>query len=204
MRDKFFSAISQNAPIFGLEIGEADSERLFRFYEIVQRESPLLHLVAPSPVEEFVKRHILESLVLLKFLPNGASITDVGAGAGLPSIPCLLVREDISAILIESKQKKALYLERAVDELGIADRIVIVNKQFEEAAAETEFITARALDKFTSKLPRLLRWGRGRKMLLFAGEALGEALSKLGAKPERMLLPLSERRFLYRFKTGGK
>lgn len=199
MRDQFLSALTTNAPAFDMNIGEAESERLLHFYEIVQRENPLLHLVAPSGVEEFVVRHILESLYLLRFLPENARLVDVGPGAGLPSVPCVLVRDDISAVLIESKEKKARYLENAANELGISERVTVVNRQFEETRPDADLITCRALDKFTQKLPRLLKWGKGAKMLLFGGEALAAELEKHGVNAKAVLLPMSERRFLFLF-----
>ncbi|HSK30170.1 MAG TPA: hypothetical protein VLA17_09420, partial [Candidatus Limnocylindria bacterium] len=60
-----------------------------------------------------------------------------------------------------------------------------------------QFITCRALDKFSDKLPRLLKWGKGQTMLLFGGNNLRETLEKLriGFDAERM--PLSEQRFLF-------
>ena len=94
-----------------MELSASSVERLADYYELVQEHNPLLHLVAPCPPEEFAVRHILESLTLLEYLPTGAKFADVGAGAGLPSIPCLLVRDDLRSVLIESKEKKARFLE---------------------------------------------------------------------------------------------
>jgi 16S rRNA (guanine527-N7)-methyltransferase len=116
----------------------------------------------------FATRHILESLTLLGHLPKNAKFADVGAGAGLPSIPCLIVRSDLKAELIESKEKKTKFLETAVIELNLSDRARVVNKQFEETSLDkAEFITCRALDKFSQKLPRLLKWAKGRQILFF-------------------------------------
>ena len=72
------------------EMAIEEGATLADYYELVQANNPLLHLVAPSSPEEFAVRHVLESLALLKFLPERAKFADVGAGAGLPSIPCLI------------------------------------------------------------------------------------------------------------------
>ena len=158
----------------------------------------MLHLVGPSSVEEFAIRHILESLTLLKHLPENAKLADVGAGAGLPSLPCLLIREDLKGRLIDSKEKKAKFLTEAVERLRLSDRAEVINKQFIEThAANATHVTCRALDKFTELLPRLVRWSRGRTMLLFGGPTVGEALERNKAQFESELIPLSERRYLY-------
>src|SRR5206468_1156636 len=103
VRGEFIRAISDNQSAFGLQLTNEAVERLAHYYELVQEHNGLLHLVGPCSTEEFAVRHILESLSLLKYLRPSSRFADVGAGAGLPSIPCLLVRDDVSAVLIESK-----------------------------------------------------------------------------------------------------
>jgi len=198
VREEFIEAVRSNLTAFDLTLADDAVERLADYYQIVQQHNPILHLVAPCSVEEFAVRHILESLRLLAFLPQNARFADIGTGAGLPSIPCLIVRHDLSAVLIESKAKKAAYLIAAVAQLDIAERATIVNRQFEEVVT-TDFsiVTCRALDKFSEKLPRVLKWAGRRRMLFFGGNALGEALKKAKVKFDRRLMPLSEQRYLF-------
>ncbi|HEY2846587.1 MAG TPA: RsmG family class I SAM-dependent methyltransferase [Pyrinomonadaceae bacterium] len=187
-----------NQAVFGLELTRADIDRLAEYYKIVQGHNPLLHLVAPCSAEEFAVRHILESLALLKHLPQNAKLGDVGAGAGLPSIPCLLVRDDLKGRLIDSKEKKTRFLTEVVERLRLSERVEVINKQFIEThAADATHVTCRALDKFTELLPRLVRWSRGRTMLLFGGPGVGETLQKNRVAFTSELMPLSERRSLY-------
>ena len=198
MRSEFINAVKTHQAAFNVKLPEQKIEHLADYYELVLEHNPILHLVGRCSPEEFAVRHILESLVMLEYLPQSARFADVGAGAGLPSIPCLLVREDLTAILIESKSKKAKYLGKAAARLGIENRAVVIDRQFEETEpGEAEFITVRALDRFSQKLPRLLKWAKGRRLLLFGGPALGEALGRLGVQHERDLLPESEQRYLF-------
>jgi len=198
VKNEFTDSIKNHQAVFGLELSDAAVERLADYYDLVQKHNPLLHLVAPCSAEEFATRHILESLTLLQHLPENVRLADVGAGAGLPSIPCLLARDDLSAVLIESKIKKANFLGEAVNHLGLAKRANIINRQFEEVvAADFSFVTCRALDKFADKLPRLLKWSKKRKLLLFGGERLGEALQKQEPEFEQKLMPLSNQRYLF-------
>ena len=109
VRKEFVQAIKTHQAAFGLKLSDQIIDRLADYYDSVQEHNPLLHLVGPCSPEEFAIRHILESLTLLEHLPNTAKFADVGAGAGLPSIPCLLVREDLTSVLIESKEKKTKF-----------------------------------------------------------------------------------------------
>jgi len=181
-----------------MELSDAAVDRLADYYALLMEHNPILHLVAPSTADEFAHRHILESLTLLEHLPAGARFADLGTGGGLPSIPCLLVRSDLKGLLIESKEKKTKFLDLAVAALGIGDRVEIVNKQFGEVdPANCESVTCRALDKFTEKLPRMLKWRMRRQMLLFGGPNLRDALRSEKATFTERLMPMSDQRYLF-------
>jgi 16S rRNA (guanine(527)-N(7))-methyltransferase RsmG len=198
MRKDFIEAIKKYQAEFGLNLPDVKIESLADFYEIIQEHNAILHLVAPASTEEFIIRHILESLALLEFLPENARFADIGAGAGLPSLPCLIVREDLKGVLIESKLKKAKFLEEVLAKLELENRATIENKQFEEILKQNvNFVTCRALDKFTKKLPKILKWSKGCTILFFGGHNLGETLEKCGVKFEQKLMPQSEQRFLF-------
>lgn len=198
MRTEFIESIKRRQNAFDFDLPEEKIGALADYYETVKKHNELLHLVAPTSAEEFAVRHILESLTLLAFLPKNAKFADVGTGAGLPSIPCLIAREDLSAVLIESKSKKVNFLEEATMFLHISNRVRIINKQFEEVEKNAlSFVTCRALDKFTDKLPKILKWSAKATLLFFGGNNLAVALQKNKVKFRQILMPMSEQRFLF-------
>jgi hypothetical protein len=81
----------------------------------------------------------------------------------------------------------------------LKNRAEIINRQLEEIEKPpaARFVSCRALDKFTQKLPRLLKWSGGARLLFFGGNALRGELVKCAVKFEEKLLPLSEQRFLF-------
>ena len=198
MTSEIGEAIRTNQNAFGVEVAEEKIERLADYYRLIQEINPILHLVAPCSAKEFAIRHILESLMLLEYLPEAAKFADVGTGAGLPSIPCLIVREDLFAFLIESKQKKIGFLKPALQTMLLSPRARVIHRQFDEVKEDDfSFVTCRALDKFTEKLPRIVKWSGMRKKILFSGPALEEALNSLKLRFEKKLIPMSERRYLF-------
>ena len=198
MRSEFIEAIKTHQSTFALELPDDAIERLANYYDLMREHNPILHLVGPCSPEEFARRHILESLTLLEYLPENTRFADVGTGAGLPSIPCLLVREDLKAILIESKEKKTKFLKLGVEHLKLKYRTRIAAQQFLEAdLAHSQAVTCRALDKFTEKLPGLIKWAAGSQMLLFGGDNLRSALQNAKLRFDEKLMPMSERRFLF-------
>src|SRR6266550_4917326 len=172
--DEFRKALEANAPEFGNALAADRIERLINYYELVMKWNERLHLVAPCSPAEFAVRHVLESLILLKHLPPGAMVVDVGSGGGLPIIPCLLVRDDLRATLIESSNRKAVFLREALRAVTPPNRAQLIPARFEDIETpEAEFVTGRALDRFSAILPALIGWAPlNATLLFFAGESI--------------------------------
>jgi 16S rRNA (guanine527-N7)-methyltransferase len=191
---RFEQALKSNQSVFEVDLSSEVLGGLSAYYSLLARWNPRLHLVAPCSPEEFATRHILESLMLLKHLPDAAKIADIGSGAGLPIIPCLIARPNLHATLIESSQKKSVFLREALN--AVARSATIIARPFEEVPTpDVDFITCRALDRFMEKVPDIIRWAPERSsLLLFGGEALRE---QLGERTSEFKVPLSEKRFLF-------
>jgi 16S rRNA (guanine527-N7)-methyltransferase len=193
----FTRALCANAVDYGVDLSPAALAQLSLYYQVLRRWNDRLHLVAPCSPEEFATRHVLESLLLLPHLPAGARLADVGSGGGLPIIPCLIVRPDLQATLIESSQKKAVFLRESLNRLDISNATIVARPFEETATPDVGFITCRALDSFTSKLPFMMRWAPSNStLLLFGGENLRAELRNISEFAES-LLPNSRNRFLF-------
>jgi 16S rRNA (guanine527-N7)-methyltransferase len=195
----FRKSLREGSSVYGLQLSAEKESHLATYYELLLRWNERLHLVAPCLPEEFATRHVLESLTLCNHLTQNAKVVDVGSGAGLPIIPCLINRPDITAILIESSQKKSVFLREALKVIGALKRSTIVTKPFEHSAAPAaEFVTCRALDNFSSKVGTLIRWAPfGSTLLLFGGQNLREQLTAQNYEFTDSLLPDSHERFLF-------
>lgn len=194
----FCEALRRYAPEFGIDFQTGQVERLGSYYQLLMKWNERLHLVAPCSPSEFAVRHVLESLLLLKSLPLDSSVIDVGSGAGLPIIPCLLIRDDLSATLIESSAKKGVFLREALRDVQPAQRATLEIARFEDVPApKAGFVTCRALDRFSELLPRLIHWAPpGATLLFFAGESLRDQVRALVPVVNVELIPQSEKRFL--------
>lgn len=182
---------------FDLDLSAETVTLLGEYYSLLTRWNDRLHLVAPCAPEKFAVRHVLESLLLLKYLPQNAHVADIGSGGGLPIIPCLIARPELDVTLIESSQKKVVFLREALNRLGF--RATIVGRPFDDIPAPAvSFITCRALDQFMRKLPALIKWApRGSTLLLFGGDTLREQLKRANVSFEQFLIPQSEKRYIF-------
>jgi len=188
--ERFEQSLSSQMASYDLALSAETLTQLSEYYRLLTRWNERLHLVAPCEPEEFATRHVLESLLLLKHLPQHATIVDVGSGAGLPIIPCLIARADLEATLIESSQKKAVFLREALNTIG--RKASIIARRFEEVEApNVSFVSCRALDQFMEKVSTLIEWApKGSTLLLFGGETLLPEAKKF-------LIPGSDQRYLF-------
>ena len=196
--EEFAEALTRHGDGFDIQLSAEHVGRLNAYYALLLKWNPRLHLVAPCSAEEFAVRHVLESLMLIKHLPLNSSVIDIGSGAGLPIIPCLLVRDDLRATLIESSRKKAEFLREALRAVNLKSRFQLVVRRFEEMTApEAEFLTCRALDRFGKLLPKIFGWARpGTMFLLFGGGSLREQIRSRLTSVTVVRIPESEKRFL--------
>ncbi|MGH9941289.1 MAG: 16S rRNA (guanine(527)-N(7))-methyltransferase RsmG [Pyrinomonadaceae bacterium] len=196
---EFLRTLQHNSSAYGLELTGDVAERLREYYEQVVAWNARLHLVAPCSPAEFATRHVLESLFAARFMKPGANFADVGSGAGLPAIPCLVARPDLRAALVEASPKKAVFLREALRRLELPDRAAVIAARFEKIETPAaDYVTCRALERFSELLPAMSDWSPpAATLLLFGGVSLRDKLESLGADFESHLLPRTEQRFLF-------
>jgi 16S rRNA (guanine527-N7)-methyltransferase len=198
-QSEFAAALIRDAPDYGVSLHAGHLTALTAYYAILQRWNLRLHLVAPSAPAEFARRHILESLFASSAIRENSTMVDVGSGGGLPALPLLIFRSDLRATLIEANRKKAVFLREALTAVGCATQAEVVSARFEEVPApRADALTCRALDRFTGLLPQLLAWSKcTNTLLLFGGKDLRAQLPDDVFIVSALLIPHSERRFLF-------
>ncbi len=92
----------------------AQIDALESHYRLLIRWNRTLNLTRIEKLEEAVERHYCESLFLASNLPaGGLRIVDIGSGAGFPGFPVAVARPECSVTLVESHQRKAVFLKEA-------------------------------------------------------------------------------------------
>ena len=117
---------------------------------------------------------------------------------GLPSLPCLLVREDLRGYLIETSEKKSAFLREAIEVLELTERAEIINARFEDTPPlDLDYVTSRALEKFDKKLRALVKFARRSDLVLFGGDNMRGNLQNLRLSFTEKLTPQSAKRFIF-------
>ena len=98
-------------------------------------------LIGPREGERIWERHIFNCLPILSLLPEGASLFDIGSGAGLPGIVIALARPDLKVTLIEPLERRVEFLREAV----VVTEIEVIRGRAQDVKKSADFVTARAV-----------------------------------------------------------
>ena len=122
------------------------------YLKLLEKWQRRINLVANSTMADVWERHILDSAQLFRFCPpNTKKILDVGSGAGFPGL-VLAIMGDAQVDLVESDQRKAIFLSTVVRSLGLPAKIY--NQRIETLPnLAPDVITARAL----APVPKLMK-----------------------------------------------
>lgn len=121
----------------------AQLDQLKNHYAALTRWNERLNLTRICELGDAVRFHYCESLFLARSLPPGAQrIVDIGSGAGFPGIPVAVFRPDCEVTLVESHQRKAVFLREASRELP---NVKVISKRAEDVRDRFDWLISRAV-----------------------------------------------------------
>jgi 16S rRNA (guanine527-N7)-methyltransferase len=129
-----------------------------RYAELLITDGVLRGLIGPREAPRVWERHLINCAAMSEMIPIGASVTDVGSGAGLPGIVLAVARPDLTITLVEPLARRTAFLSEAVTALGLDATVTVVRGRAEDLVggppAAADVVTARAV----APLDRLAGW----------------------------------------------
>ena len=127
--------LAQEADNLGLNLTEEQLDDFDRFAEMLDFWNGKINLTAIKDPTEMVYKHFADSLTVLAAIamPQGASFVDVGTGGGFPGLPLLIARRDLHGVLLDSTQKKLLFVDRALNGLNLTEQGRTLHMRAEDA-----------------------------------------------------------------------
>ena len=128
-------------------------ERVDKFYELTVRmltENEKYNLTAITDVDKIILNHYADCVIMATKLKKGATVIDVGCGAGFPSLPLAMVRPDLKITAVDSTAKRVNYVKETAEMLGL-DNLNAVVMRAEDGGKSPEYrerydyATARAV-----------------------------------------------------------
>ncbi len=104
----------------GIELSDSMIEKFIVYQRELLEWNKKMNLVSSRDEQRLIKRHFLDSLEPIKFIPDEARVLDIGSGAGFPGVPIKIIRDDIHLDLLEPKLKRFNFLSHLVKTLNLS------------------------------------------------------------------------------------
>jgi len=199
--------LQEGIALLGLELASQTLEQFRIYLEELQRWNARVNLTGLKTDQDIVLKHFLDSLAVLPYLGDAASLADLGSGPGFPGLALKLVRPALHLTLVEARAKKAAFLQYLVSRLKLqgveVDQVHLTpalarqwGPRFQAVASRAAFPLLRFLELAA---PLLLPGGRvlalkGPNLPSSELDAARKRCSSLGLEPPelyRYQLPLS-------------
>lgn len=133
---------------------------LIQYYAGLFSVNQHTNLTRIDDAKGFLWRHVLDSMTLIPWVSQNATLLDLGTGAGFPAIPLALMRPDVRVTAVDSVQKKCRFIEDVATVMGL-NNVTVLHTRSEELGHDVEYreqfdyVTARAV----AALPTLIELG---------------------------------------------
>ena len=125
-------------------------DKLYRLTVRMLEENEKYNLTAITDVDKIILNHYADCATIAGLLPKGASIIDVGCGAGFPTLPLAILRDDLKITAIDSTAKRITYVNDTAELLGLKN-VTALTMRAEDGGKDAklresfDFATARAV-----------------------------------------------------------
>ena len=109
------------------------------YHDFLISKNTVMNLTAITSQEDVYKKHFLDSLSLnMAFVPKNQTILDVGSGAGFPSLPLKIAYPDLQITIIDSLDKRILFLTELIQLLGLKN-VTLIHGRAEQFSLKNHF-----------------------------------------------------------------
>lgn len=112
-------ALSEKGSQLNLSFSEVEISQMVRYGELLVEWNEKMNLTGITDPEGVAVKHMLDSAVGAKRLPENCRLVDVGTGAGFPGMVLKILRPDVEVVLLDSLKKRLNFLDAVIEELKL-------------------------------------------------------------------------------------
>lgn len=105
-----------------------EKQAFFTLLNELIEANKIMNLTAITEPEEIITKHFVDSLLGNEEIPNGATVLDLGCGAGFPSLPLAIHRPDLSIVSLDSTAKKIAFVQKTAEKLALSNLKTIAGR----------------------------------------------------------------------------
>ena len=140
---------------YNISYDDTKIAKLIKFYDMVIETNKVMNLTNITDEKEFAIKNVLDCVLPMKIIPINASVLDIGAGAGFPSIPLKIMRPDLDIVMVDSLNKRINFLKTVIQKLDLKN-ISANHMRIEDYAIthkeKYDFVVARAVARLNTLL----------------------------------------------------
>ena len=154
----FKNELNKELSSFNIEIKDKEIEKLYLYMKELIDWNEKINVTAITDEEEFLTKHIVDSLLINKYLKNGEKVIDVGTGGGFPGIP-IAVTNDVNIVLMDAVNKKLNVIKDISENLDIKN-IEIIHSRAEDMGQDIKHREKYdvCVSRAVASLPTLLEY----------------------------------------------
>lgn len=158
-KNVFSEKLKNKSKQIDINLNEIQLEKFYNYMNLMLEWNEKINLTAITEPDDIILKHFVDSLTIQKYIGERKSLIDVGTGAGFPGIPLKIARNDINITLLDSLNKRIIFLEDVISKLKLENIEAIHSRVEEFAKGKKEFYdiaTSRAVAPLNVLLEYLL------------------------------------------------
>ncbi len=136
--EEFSNEFVNQAKKMNIEINNNQIKKFYEYMNLLIEWNDKINLTAITEPKEVIVKHFIDSILAAKYIKDNSSIIDVGTGAGFPGIPLKIFNDGYKITLLDSLNKRTIFLQEVIDKLGL-ENMEVVHGRAEDYAQDKKY-----------------------------------------------------------------
>ena len=137
-KEEFSNKLKDSMKKINIEITEKQVDDFYNYMNLLLEWNEKINLTAITEENDIILKHFVDCGTILKYIKDNSSIIDIGTGAGFPGIPLKILNNSLKITLMDSLNKRIIFLNNVIDELKLSN-IEAIHARAEELARNKNY-----------------------------------------------------------------